>query len=171
MATASGTAEWMTLLMIEVLHGSFELRNARDLLKQRPPIYARDCKSLYDHLRYPSAPTSIDYRRTSIDVVIIRESLATTCGAIRWLPTDRMIADGLTKDKMDPVDLLRSCVRQGNIKSHLKKWFCSTKQKTTHLITDIQRTASVIISFAWKVIGNALANAECGGIVPGAFFL
>ena len=45
--------------------------------------------------------------------MIIRESLATTCGAIRWLPTDRMIADGLTKDKMDPVDLLRSCLRQG----------------------------------------------------------
>lgn len=113
MATASGTAEWITLLMIEVIHGSFELRRARDLLVQRPPIYATDCKSLYDHLVSPSAPTSIDARRTSIDVVIIRESLATTCGAIRWLPTDRMIADGLIKDKMDPVDLLRSCVRQG----------------------------------------------------------
>ena len=113
MATASGPAEWITLLMVEVLRGPFDLRKARDLLKQRPPIYATDCKSLYDHLISPSAPTSIDDRRTSIDVVIIRESLASTCGAIRWLPTDRMIADGLTKDKMDPADLLRSCVRQG----------------------------------------------------------
>ena len=34
-------------------------------------------------------------------------------GQVRWLPTDRMIADGLTKNKLDPVDLLRSCIRQG----------------------------------------------------------
>ena len=31
--------------------------------------------------------------------------------SIRWLPTNRMLADALTKDKMDPVDLLRSCLR------------------------------------------------------------
>ena len=52
-------------------------------------------------------------RRTSIDVVIIRESLQTTCCSVRWLPTNRMLADGRTKDKMDPVDLLRSCIRTG----------------------------------------------------------
>ena len=61
----------------------------------------------------PSSPTAIDDRRTSIDVVIIRESLSTLQGSIRWLPTDRMLADGLTKDKLDPADLLRSCVRSG----------------------------------------------------------
>ena len=61
----------------------------------------------------PSSPTSIDDRRTSIDVVIIRESLKALQGHIRWLPTDRMIADGLTKDKIDPADLLRSCIRAG----------------------------------------------------------
>ena len=44
-------------------------------------------------------------------MIIIRESLKLTQGHIRWIPTDRMIADGLTKDQNDPVDLLRSCVR------------------------------------------------------------
>ena len=44
---------------------------------------------------------------------MIRESLFTTCGTVRWLPTNRMLADGLTKNKMDPVDLLRSCLRHG----------------------------------------------------------
>ena len=32
---------------------------------------------------------------------------------MRWLPTNRMIADGLTKDRQEPADLLRSCVRAG----------------------------------------------------------
>ena len=30
---------------------------------------------------------------------------------VRWIPTDRMLADSLTKDKGDPVDLLRSCMK------------------------------------------------------------
>ncbi|CAK9066521.1 unnamed protein product [Durusdinium trenchii] len=34
-------------------------------------------------------------------------------GGIRWLPTKWMLADGLTKDSQEPIDLLRSCVRQG----------------------------------------------------------
>ena len=113
MATASGTAEWLSLLMSEVLDGPIIPQECRQLLTRRSPIYATDCKSLYDHLVSPSAPTSIDDRRTSIDVVIIRESLKTTNGQVRWLPTNRMIADGLTKNKLDPVDLLRSCIRQG----------------------------------------------------------
>eukprot|EP00434_Breviolum_minutum_P007463 symbB.v1.2.006585.t1/scaffold387.1/size215482/8 len=111
MATATGTVEWMTLLLLEAIDGPFEPRNARELLQKRPPILAIDCKSLFDHLISPSSPTSIEDRRTSIDVVIIRESLKLTGGHVRWLPTDRMLADAFTKDKSDPADLLRSCIK------------------------------------------------------------
>ena len=41
------------------------------------------------------------------------ESLNLTNGIVRWIPTDRMLADGLTKDRQEPADLLRACVRQG----------------------------------------------------------
>ena len=33
---------------------------------------------------------------------------------IRWVPTNRMLADGLTKDAGDPIDLLRSCIRNSS---------------------------------------------------------
>ena len=48
--------------------------------------------------------------------MILRESikLKLLSANVRWLPTNRMIADGLTKDKVDPIDLLRSCVRAGS---------------------------------------------------------
>jgi hypothetical protein len=59
MSTASGTAEWLTLLVLEVFEGTFALRESRNLLQKRPPIYATDCTSLYDHLVSPSAPTMI----------------------------------------------------------------------------------------------------------------
>lgn len=113
LATASGTVEWLNLLLAEALDGSFLPRDGRTLLARRPAILATDCKSLFDHLVSPSSPTAVDDRRTSIDIVIIRESLKLMQAEIRWLPTNRMIADGLTKDKLDPVDLLRACVRAG----------------------------------------------------------
>ena len=113
LATATGTVEWLSLLMCEALDGAFDPRQARSLLSARPPIITTDCKSLYDHLVSPSSPTAIEDRRTSIDIVIIRESLKNCSGVIRWLPTDRMIADGLTKDKIDPIELLRSRIRVG----------------------------------------------------------
>ena len=113
MSTATGTAEWISLILAEALDGPFEPRDARRILALRSKILVTDCKSLYDHLVSPSSPTAIEDRRTSIDVVIIRESIKALQGFIRWVPTNRMIADGLTKDKCDPVDLLRSCVRAG----------------------------------------------------------
>jgi hypothetical protein len=111
LATATGTVEWLNLLLMEALDGSFAPRDCRAMLARRPAILATDCKSLYDHLISPSSPTAVEDRRTSIDIVIIRESLRLLSAQVRWLLTNRMIADGLTKDKMDPADLLRSCVR------------------------------------------------------------
>ena len=111
LATASGSVEWLNLLLSEALDGSVIPSMCRSLLAKRPAILATDCKSLYDHLISPSSPTAVDDRRTSIDIVIIRESIKLLSAQIRWLPTNRMIADGLTKDKMEPSDLLRSCVR------------------------------------------------------------
>ena len=110
--TASGTVEWLSLMLAEILDGGLDLRSCRDVLKRRPPLLITDCKSLYDHLVSPSAPTSIEDRRTSIDVVIIRESCRCMSAYIRWVPTNRMVADAFTKDAGDPTDLLRSCLRR-----------------------------------------------------------
>ena len=111
LATASGTVEWVSVILSEALDGQLEPRLSRQRLHERPPILTTDCKSLYDHLISPSSPTAVDDRRTSIDIVIIRESIKATKSSIRWIPTNRMLADALTKDKMDPIDLLRACMR------------------------------------------------------------
>ena len=109
--TASGTVEWIMLLLSEVLDGPFKLHDCREKLSCRKPILVTDCKSLYDHLMSPSAPTAIEGRRTSIDVALIRESIRSLSAFMRWVPTDRMLADALTKDQGDPLDMLRSCLK------------------------------------------------------------
>ena len=50
-------------------------------------------------------------KRTAIDVAIVRQSIVRTGLEPRWCLTDRMAADGLTKDKGEPLDLLRSILR------------------------------------------------------------
>lgn len=115
MSTASGTVEWVSLLLSEIIDGPFkDMRTCKDALTLRPPILVTDCKSLYDHLMSPSAPTSIEDRRTSIDVVIIRDSIRAMAGSLRWVPTNRMLADALTKDQGDPLDLLRACIKSSS---------------------------------------------------------
>ena len=111
LSIAAGTVEWVMLLLSEVLDGPFLMKSCRAKLATRKPILAIDCKSLFDHLMSPSAPTAIEDRRTSIDVAIIRESLRSMMAHLRWVPTDRMLADALTKDQGDPLDLLRSCIK------------------------------------------------------------
>ena len=111
LAIATGATEWIMLMLAEIFDGPLTIRACRDALKRRRPIIVTDCKSLYDHLHSPSSPTSIEDRRTSIDAVIIRESCKDMSAYVRWAPTNRMIADALTKNDGDPVDLLRSCVK------------------------------------------------------------
>ena len=111
MASASGTLEWTSLLLLEAMKGSFEVRDFVSRLPVLRTMVVTDCKSLYDHPVSVSAPTAVEDRRTSIDVVIIRQSLQRTKASVRWVPTNRMLADSLTKDAGDPTDLLRACIR------------------------------------------------------------
>eukprot|EP00435_Cladocopium_sp_Y103_P043648 s1565_g12.t1 len=56
MATAGGTVEWLCLLLAEALDGPFDPFDARSVMSRRPPVFATDCKSLFDHLISPSSP-------------------------------------------------------------------------------------------------------------------
>ena len=66
-----------------------------------------NCKSLYDHLLAVESPTTLQDKRSAVDVLIIRESL-------RWAPTGLQLADGLTKDKGEAVECLRRSLRSGS---------------------------------------------------------
>ena len=111
MVAATGTLEWMSLLLAEAVEGIGDIREFSQHLKTRTPVVVTDCKSLYDHLVAVSSPTSVEDRRTSIDIVILRQSISRLGASIRWVPTNRMLADSLTKSAGDPTDLLRACIR------------------------------------------------------------
>ena len=73
-----------------------------------------DCKSLYGHLLAVRSPTTLQDKRSAVDVLIIRESLKKTGCVIRWAPTGLQLADGLTKDKGVAVECLRRSFISGS---------------------------------------------------------
>ena len=112
MTMATGMCEWTLLLLSEALDGQTFLQAAWQQAKQRACLVVTDCKSLFDHVNSQSSPT-LDDRRTALDIVILRESLVKTGGSLRWIPTDRMLADALTKESPEAFDLIRACIREG----------------------------------------------------------
>ena len=107
MSVALGFVEWATLFLQELIHGSFDLRGAPAIMQERLPVCVTDCKSLYHHLLAVGSPTTLQDKRSAVDVLIIRESLKKTGCVIRWAPTGLQVADGLTKDKGGAVECLQ----------------------------------------------------------------
>ena len=114
MSVALGFVEWATLFLQELIHGSFDLRGALAVLRERPPVCVTDCKSLYDHLLAVGSPTTLQDKRSAVDVLIVRESLKKTGRVIRWALTGLQLADGLTKDKGEAFECFRRSLRSGS---------------------------------------------------------
>ena len=113
MSVALGFVEWTTLFLQELIHGPLNLQGAPAVVQEMPPVCVTDCKRLYDHLSAVGSTSTLQSERSAIDVLIIREPLRKTGCVIRWAPTGRLLADGLTKDKGEAVECLRRSLRSG----------------------------------------------------------
>ena len=146
-ATAAAVSEWMSLMLSEAIGGQFDLRTTshwqdttaptvlisgmrlRDQIEKVPIIGITDCKSLYDNLTSLSSVSKTDDKRVAIDIAIVRQSMS-RCGlCARWCPTELMLADGLTKDQLDPADLLRSALHLGEFQLNSEASVLEQKKK------------------------------------------
>ena len=139
MNTATGMLEWFQLLLRESLDGHQSLHTVWTSGPCRKGMVITDCKSLYDHLLSKSSPT-LDDKRTALDVVIVRESISRMSASLRWIPTDRMLADALTKDAAEAIDLLRACIRTGKYQvseeDHVLLWRAEERHRRSQFRVD-----------------------------------
>ena len=87
------------------------LKNRDTYIQRFSVISVIDCKSVFDFVTKPGAPTGIDDKRCAIDMATIRGCLKRIGVALRWGPTGLMLGDALTKDKAEAADLSKTCVR------------------------------------------------------------
>ena len=92
---------------------------SRDMYIQRfSAISVIDCKSVFDFVTKPGAPTGIEDKCCATDMAIIRVCLRRMEVTLRWGQTGLMLGDALTKDKADASDLLRAILRINKQTSH-----------------------------------------------------
>ena len=149
MSTASSMCEWMSLVLADVQYGPCCAHSLWETSRRPPCMLVTDCKSLFDHLKSPSAP-SLDDRRTSIDIIIIRESIRRMSASIRWLPTDRMLADSMTKESADALDLLRACVKVGKYQispeQDVLEWRANERQRRKDIAEKRAQFCAMLVS-------------------------
>ena len=95
-------AVFLRCLMAEIERGRTPDWN--DMVKTVPFALATDCKSLYE-LRKNDGKLPDD-RRVALDLLDVRDGLQYYGDEYRWIPTDHMLADALTK-RMPPDLLLK----------------------------------------------------------------
>lgn len=112
-----GHVEWLGCHLAEVCYKDFSLAD-RDKFLPRFNIQAVvDCKSIYDHVQSFSSPASVSDKRVAIDLVIVKETLRRLGATVRWCPTQLQLADALTKENAEAMDMLRAAIN--SCKYHL----------------------------------------------------
>ena len=105
-----GHAEWISCHLAEAKHHDFSLAKRDEFLSDFKLQAIVDCKSIYDHLQNYASPGSIGDKRVAIDLVIVRETWKRVGGLIRWVPTWLQLADAMTKESPEAMDLLRAAL-------------------------------------------------------------
>ena len=108
-----GHLEWLLSFFAFGFFRGFTLENRDRFIGKFQAVAVIDCKSVYDHICKIGSPSGVVDKRCAIDLAIAKESLSRLSATLRWGPTSLMLADCLTKDKAEPADLLRACIRHG----------------------------------------------------------
>ena len=70
---------------------------ATELRVRRPSVLAVDAKSLYDALKRESVVSGATCTRSAVQQLVLKQTLQVTGTPIRWVSSERQLADGLTK--------------------------------------------------------------------------
>ena len=62
------------------------------------PVLITDAKALFDSYHRESLVSSVTDRRISLEIRVVKEQMESLGGSLRWVSSERQLADGLTKD-------------------------------------------------------------------------
>ena len=161
MSVALGFVEWATLFLQELIHGRFDLQSAPAVMQERPPVCVTDCKSLYDHVSAVGSPSTLQDKRSAIDVLIFRESLKKTGCVTRWAPTGLQLADGLTKDEEEAVECLHRSLRFGSYMLWCEEQVMQERHLTRSELADSNREESASGTLLMRPAGGTVLVGCC----------
>ena len=129
---------FLRLAYTEAMHGKVDLRDLATTLKLTTATLVTDCKGLYDTLtKNVSAGLGADDRRSGIEALALRQSMALSKCTMRWLHSEAQPADGLTKGSNTARALLADFLTRGYWKLTADVTFTSAKKRRAEGRLDI----------------------------------
>ena len=156
-------AEWIACHLAEAKHHDFSLSKRDEFLSGFKLQAIVDCKSIYDH---HASPGSIGDKRVTIDLVIVRETSKRVGGLIRWVPTWLQLADAMTKESPEAMDLLRAALVSNKYHLSQESVMLDAAAKQRQVRLDRKNQSSPIIS--QKVLKHHKVKRRCCGLRLGA---
>ncbi len=95
-------AMWVRAIAYEMEHGRDG--HWHDMARAVPFCLGTDCRNIYDNCIKPGSVTK--EKRVALDLLDVREGVEYFCDKLRWVPTDHMLVDCLTKN-MPPALLMK----------------------------------------------------------------
>ena len=99
--------------------------NAPSLLA---PVMVTDAKALFDSYHREGVSSSVVDKRVSLEIRVMKDRLSALGGNLRWMSSERQIADGLTKEAARL--LLAQRLRHGRLKLVCDPSYKAAKKKT-----------------------------------------
>ena len=96
MAAAMEELYFVKLFMVMLLHPGLSVRQGQELLTKTQSVVVTDCRALYDALNRANVGTTQD-KRVAIECLVIASMIKETGSILRWVSSERQLADGLTK--------------------------------------------------------------------------
>ena len=134
----------------------------RDLLKATStlrPVVITDAKALYDSYHREGTTSSVVDRRVSLEIRVMKERLQELGGILKWVSSDRQIADGLTKEAARSLMALR--IKHHRLKLTWDPEYKAMKKKSaTEKITALKETTASTPLVHWQREDNDMDNEE-----------
>ena len=133
MSRAIAEAKWMRSMWTEITCQNYTLESD-GLRSLRTPITLMiDSKPAYDHLH--GQAMSIKDKRLAIEMLLVKQDVEKENIEARWIPTDQMLVDSLTKVGA-PMCLLRRVLKEGRFvlvqNEEMQRWAGKIARKSQH---------------------------------------
>ena len=86
-----------------------------------------DCRALYDLILKENVQSTVD-KRVAIETMVIRDLIGQLCAQLRWVSSERQLADGLTK--IASRQQFSEALREGWMQLVHDETFTAAKKKT-----------------------------------------
>ncbi|CAE8678310.1 unnamed protein product [Polarella glacialis] len=146
LAEAIESADWLVVLLEEVMSEDLDLKNWQDVVFRRKRVYVTDSQSVFDYLQREGTSTSSD-KHMAIEGALLRETVRQPNAEVRWIDGLQNIADILTESGAD-MECFRKVLKE-----------CLTSLVQTQASADIKEKNRVRRA-SRKVVVKATENKE-----------